>query len=143
MPMRIRGRARVRLPRRQPNTFDYVGEHVANSFLAEDLDRAWSVLSPADRELITFLLDTSEEADSDADKVHRLIGRLSGSIRVNAALRGRLLVYLGDRVPAGLCLWCGRELPPPARPRRPRKYCGATHRQSASRARRRQAEAAE
>ncbi|WP_280491786.1 hypothetical protein [Nocardia asiatica] len=140
--MRIRGRTRVRLPRRPPNTYDYVGEHVANSFLTEDLEQAWSALSPANREMVTYVIRELGERDRDSD--YALIRRLSGRIRLDPLLRGRLLAYLGDRVPDGLCLWCGKELEkrPPGRAGRPAKYCCDNHRQNACRDRRRQVAAA-
>ncbi|TCJ89965.1 hypothetical protein [Nocardia alba] len=118
---------------------DPVGERVAQSYLTHDLALVRQVLPRHDQDLLDYILiNTGVDPDHNA----ALIRKLTGRIRADPVLRGLLLTYLGDRVPAGtLCLWCGRELRQrkPGAPGRPAKYCGDNHRQSGSRARRRQA----
>ncbi|MFF0546881.1 hypothetical protein ACFYTF_28995 [Nocardia thailandica] len=118
---------------------DPVGERVADSYLTHDLALVRQVLHRRDQELLDYILnDPGEDPDVNAG----LIRRLTGRIRADPVLRGLLLTYLGDLVPTGtFCLWCGKELRQrePGAPGRPAKYCGDNHRQSGSRARRRQA----
>lgn len=121
--------------RHQSGHRDPTATKVVDAGLPHDLEQALSVLTTADLDMVHYLLENLGKGDTERDYV--LIRRLTGRIRVDPHTRGGLLAYLGERVPDGLCLWCGRELATrrPGQRGRRAKYCHPNHRQSACRAR--------
>ncbi|MFE3447066.1 hypothetical protein ACFXNW_28875 [Nocardia sp. NPDC059180] len=117
---------------------DPVGDHVADKSLAVDLEAAWAALPEDDREFVFDLLEELEHTPAAAEKNYKMIGWVSGAIRVNPVHQVRLLAYLG-RMPKGRCWWCIRELKPrePGKAGRPARYCSPNHRQQGCRSRRR------
>ncbi|MFE3195904.1 hypothetical protein ACFXHA_43380 [Nocardia sp. NPDC059240] len=120
---------------------DRVGDRVADSFLAEDLQRATTGIVQDAYGTGVVLRGLLKGIDEPDEKTIAWLARLLWTARLEPELRLRLVAYLGDRTPSmrGRCLWCLRELPArqPGQAGRRALYCGVNHRQDACRARRR------
>ena len=107
---------------------DPVSEHVADSFLQEDLRHVLAeLLRPAERDFVGLLIEELGN-DSSPERDKRLLRRILARVRLHPVHEARLRTYLGDQAvdEPGICPVCLGELRhrEEGKGGRPRKYCG-------------------